>query len=84
MQLVDIGANLTHASFNHDLTQVLTDAASVGVASIIVTGASDEGNREAQQLAEQYPQQLFATAGVHPHHAGEYTDESDAGSVFDQ
>jgi len=78
MHLIDIGANLTHSSFHPDLQQVLAEATAVGVVKMIVTGASDEGNREAQQLAEQYPQQLFATAGVHPHHAGEYTDESDA------
>jgi TatD DNase family protein len=78
MRLIDIGANLTHASFRHDLQQVIEAAQNAGVVSVVVTGASDEGNREAQQLVEQYPQQLFATAGVHPHHAGEYTDESDA------
>ena len=78
MRLIDIGANLTHASFKHDLQQVLDDAENAGVQKIIVTGASDAGNREVQQLIEQYPQQLFATAGVHPHHAGDYTDESDA------
>jgi len=77
MQLIDIGANLTHNSFSHDLPQVIADATSVGVSTMIVTGASDEGNREAQQLVEQYPQQLFATAGVHPHHAGDYTGSSD-------
>ncbi len=78
MQLVDIGANLTHSSFHHDMAGVLKDARDVGVTSIIVTGASDEGNREAQELVSQYPQQLHATAGVHPHHAGEYTAASDA------
>jgi len=78
MELVDIGANLTHTSFDHDLPRVLGDAADAGVNRLIVTGASDEGNRAAQLLVEQYPQQLFATAGVHPHHAGDYTDESDS------
>jgi len=78
MQLIDIGANLTHNSFHHDLSQVIADAASVGVSTMVVTGASDDGNREAQELIELYPQQLFATAGVHPHHAGDYTDSSDS------
>ena len=78
MKLVDIGANLTHSSFRHDMAEVLRDAHDVGVGTIIVTGASDEGNREAQELVRQYPQQLHATAGVHPHHAGEYTPASDA------
>ena len=78
MHLIDIGANLTHSSFRHDLPAVLNDATAAGVDTIIVTGASDEGNRDAQLLVQQYPGLLYATAGVHPHHAGEYTDESDA------
>jgi TatD DNase family protein len=77
MSLIDIGANLTHSSFHHDLPQVIEAAHAVGVGTIIVTGASDEGNQQAQQLVQQYPGQLHATAGVHPHHAGEYTQESD-------
>ncbi len=78
MEFIDIGANLTHSSFFHDLPQVLQAAAEVGVSTLIVTGADDESNRQAQELIQQYPEQLFATAGVHPHHAGEYTDASDA------
>ena len=76
--MIDIGANLTHSSFRHDVSQVIDDAVAVGVNTMIVTGASDEGNRDAQQLLIQHAEHLYATAGVHPHHAGEYTDESDA------
>ena len=75
--MIDIGANLTHTSFRHDLQQVLEDAVNAGVTAIVVTGASDEGNRDAQLLVEQHPDYLYATAGVHPHHAGEYTHSSD-------
>ena len=76
--MIDIGANLTHSSFQHDLQQVLDDAKAAGVSAIVVTGASDEGNRDAQQLVQQHQGYLYATAGVHPHHAGEYTADSDA------
>jgi TatD DNase family protein len=76
MELIDIGANLTHSSFQHDLDEVITDANKVGVSRIIVTGASDEGNVQALDLARKYPGRLFATAGVHPHHAGDYNDGS--------
>ena len=75
--MIDIGANLTHSSFHHDLQQVLDDAIDEGVTAIVVTGASDDGNREAQLLVQQHRGYLYATAGVHPHHAGEYTHESD-------
>ncbi len=78
MEFIDIGANLTHSAFRHDLPQVLQAAMEVGVSRLIVTGTDDEGNRQAQALVQQYPGQLFATAGVHPHHAGDYTDASDS------
>ncbi|RZA17738.1 MAG: hydrolase TatD, partial [Lysobacteraceae bacterium] len=49
-----------------------------GVARMIVTGASREHSPRALELALAHPGQLFATAGVHPHHAVEYTEECDA------
>jgi TatD DNase family protein len=66
--LVDIGANLTHASFRDDLAEVLERARSAGVGNIVVTGTTLEESRAAAQLAERH-EQLYATAGVHPHHA---------------
>lgn len=70
-QLVDIGANLTHPSFREDLAQVLERARAAGVATIVVTGTSVAESRQAAQLAEAHPSMLYATAGVHPHHARE-------------
>ncbi|HWU53403.1 MAG TPA: TatD family hydrolase [Tahibacter sp.] len=78
MQLVDIGANLTHSSFSHDLTAVLDRAAAQGVGQIVVTGASRDGSPQALALAQAHPGRLFATAGVHPHHADEYDADCDA------
>ena len=68
LQLIDIGANLTHESFADDLEAVLDRAAANGVAEIIVTGADPRGSREAASLAASRDR-LFATAGVHPHYA---------------
>ncbi|MEO6263672.1 MAG: TatD family hydrolase [Luteimonas sp.] len=78
MQLIDIGANLGHDSFDHDRDAVLQRAREAGVAQLVVTGASREGSPKALQLAQQHPGFLYATAGVHPHHASEYSDECDA------
>ena len=78
MQLIDIGANLTHDSFDHDRDAVLHRARAAGVARMIVTGASREHSSKALALAQQHPGELFATAGVHPHHAVEYIEECDA------
>ena len=78
MDLIDIGANLTHDSFDHDRDAVLQRARDAGVARIVITGASREHSPKALALAQAHPGELFATAGVHPHHAVEYTDECDA------
>lgn len=77
-QLIDIGANLTHDSFDRDRDAVLERARAAGVSQLVVTGASREHSPQALQLAQAHPGVLFATAGVHPHHAIEYTDECDA------
>ena len=72
MQLVDIGANLAHASFRDDLDAVLSRARAHGVERIIVTGASVAESRRAADIADAHG--LYATAGVHPHHARECDD----------
>lgn len=76
--LVDIGANLAHDSFDDDRDAVLQRAFDAGVSRIVITGSSDDSNVQATRLAEMHPGVLFATAGVHPHHASDYTDKSDA------
>lgn len=72
MELVDIGANLTHESFHADLQQVLARAACAGVAQMIVTGSTAVESLASLELAQTHPKILFATAGVHPHHAREW------------
>ena len=76
--LIDIGANLAHDSFDEDRDEVMRRAAAAGVTTMIVTGSSDASNQRAADLAEANPGILFSTAGVHPHHASDYTDASDA------
>ncbi len=78
MQLVDIGANLTHDSFDRDRDAVLARARDAGVSQLVITGASREHSPKALALAQAHPGLLYATAGVHPHHAVEYTEECDA------
>ena len=78
MQLLDIGANLSHESFQHDLDAVLQRARAHGVTRMIVTGASRDGSEHALALTHAHPGVLWATAGVHPHHAIDYDDATDA------
>lgn len=77
MPLIDVGANLTHESFARDLDAVLARAREHGVTRMVVTGASRDGSEAALALARKHPTALFATAGVHPHHAIHYDDATD-------
>ncbi len=76
-QLVDIGANLGHESFQHDLANVLARAQAHGVTQLVVTGASAHGSRDALALARAHPGVLYATAGVHPHHASDFDADTE-------
>jgi len=78
MQLIDIGANLTHASFQHDFAEVLARAHAAGVDQLVVTGASAQGARDALALAQAHRGVLFASAGVHPHHASEFDADTES------
>ena len=78
MELIDIGCNLTHDSFDGDREAVLARAQDAGVVQMIVTGASEDGSQDARALALRHPGMLFATAGVHPHLAANFNDSSEA------
>jgi TatD DNase family protein len=71
MQLIDIGANLTHPAFHADLPEVLARARQAGVESIVVTGTSVAESTNALKTSTAHPDMIYATAGVHPHHARE-------------
>jgi TatD DNase family protein len=76
MELIDIGANLAHDSFDADRASILQRAVAAGVAQIVVTGSSEESTGKAIELSRAHPGVLFATAGVHPHHAADLTAET--------
>jgi TatD DNase family protein len=69
--LIDIGINLGHDSYDADRDAVLERAQAAGVVQMMVTGATLAGSAGAIALARQHPGVLYATAGVHPHHADE-------------
>ena len=73
--LIDIGINLAHDSFNSDRDAVIARAAQAGVVQMIVTGSNGSSTHQAVALAQGHFGRLFATAGVHPHHARELSDE---------
>jgi TatD DNase family protein len=74
MELIDIGANLAHDSFDTDRDAVMARAQAAGVMQMVITGSSEEATRRAIELSRAQPGVLFATCGVHPHHAADLTE----------
>jgi TatD DNase family protein len=71
IDVIDIGVNLTHDSFDPDRDAVIERARQAGVSRMIVTGTTVAASLDAAELAAARPGQLYATAGIHPHHAAE-------------
>ena len=57
--LIDIGLNLTHESFDVDRAAVLERAQAAGVGRMILTGATQEGSHQAAELARAHPGRLL-------------------------
>lgn len=74
--LIDIGVNLTHSTFQTHLPDVIQRASEQGVSRMIVTGTDIAESQAAFELTRQYPNQLFSTAGIHPHDAKSATEDS--------
>jgi TatD DNase family protein len=74
--LIDIGVNLTAKSFAKDLPQVIERATQAGVSHMGVTGTNVQHSGAAIELCEKYPAVLFSTAGVHPHHAKQWSSKT--------
>ncbi|MES3008088.1 MAG: TatD family hydrolase [Pseudomonadota bacterium] len=75
MPLIDVGANLGHESFEHDLDAVIERARANGVVHMLVTGTSLSSTERALEIASGHPGFLSTTAGYHPHEAQACTPE---------
>jgi len=73
MQWIDIGANLVSRQFSDDLDDVLERASAAAVDRMIVTGTDGPGSAAAADLCAG-AKALWSTAGVHPHHASDFTE----------
>lgn len=78
MQLIDIGVNLTHESFNDRREALLERAYEAGVCQLVLTGTSLTESDHALGLCQQLDDRgdrLFSTAGVHPHDAKNWSSD---------
>jgi TatD DNase family protein len=79
MQLIDIGVNLTHASFDREREAFLQRARAAGVCQMVLTGTSPDDSEAALGLCRQFDpaeRHLFCTAGLHPHEASQWNADS--------
>ena len=75
--MIDIGINFTDKAFQRDLDSCIHNAVAAGVSRMLVTGTDVAGSQAAADLCEQFPSELFATAGVHPHHAKDWEESTE-------
>lgn len=73
--MIDIGANLAHDGFHADRDAVLARAWAAGVTGIVITGSDAPSARRALELARAHPGRLWSTAGLHPHHAADWSPD---------
>lgn len=74
--MFDIGVNLTSTQFAKDRAQVVKRAREAGVSGLLITGTNALESQQALSLAQQHPSYCWSTAGVHPHHASEWSTET--------
>lgn len=74
MHWCDIGVNFTDKRLS--FAAVFERALAANVQQMIITGTNLEKSRQALQLAIQHPKQLFTTAGVHPHDASTFNNQT--------
>ncbi len=72
--LTDTHCHLDFPEFDADRDEVIDRARAAGLAFLVNIGSSPEGSRRSLALARQ-SDFVYATVGVHPHHAGETGDE---------
>ena len=65
----DIGANLTHESFDKDFITVIEEAKQNNVKKICITSTSIEDTKDSLKLSENDQNFFITTCGIHPHYA---------------
>ena len=70
MNLIDTHCHLADRRLRRNIDQVIHDAASAGVNTMISATANIADARVAADIASEHAE-VFCTAGVHPHHAAD-------------
>lgn len=71
--MIDSHCHLADKAFDPDRMQVIARAKNAGVSAMVTIGDTIHESEKCLQLAEKYDD-LYFTAGVHPHHAKDWND----------
>ncbi|GAA3711485.1 TatD family hydrolase [Oceanisphaera sediminis] len=74
--MIDIGVNLTNGQFDKDRAEVIDRAKAAGISALLLTGTNLEESRAVADYAATEPGFCYATAGIHPHDAKTFDDQS--------
>lgn len=81
MQLIDTHCHLQFGKLNARLKEVLRDAKKAEVTKIICVGTTLADSRQATEIASEH-NNVWTAAGVHPHDARSYVEDSDSKDTF--
>jgi len=66
MQFIDTHSHLYSSQFDEDRTQVINDAISAGVSTILLPNISSEYTKGMLEICDEFPKNCFAMMGLHP------------------
>ncbi|WP_144211382.1 TatD family hydrolase [Shewanella donghaensis] len=75
-QHIDIAVNLLSSRLVTDIEAIINSAAEQHVSPLIVIGSDIDESTHSAELCVKHPQQLYSTAGVHPHNAKNWNSKS--------
>lgn len=73
---IDTHAHLNFPEFQNDLPEVIARAQAARVETIINIALDDNALKHSLRLANEFPDYVFTAAGLHPHEASEWNDNS--------
>ncbi len=73
---IDTHAHLNFPRFDNDRETVIQTFQALGVKQVINVATNLDTTIDCIDLARKYPDEIFATVGLHPHYANEHTEES--------
>lgn len=73
---IDIGINLSNKQFNNDYKSFIEKAIDKGVSQMILTGTNLKNSNTHAIIAQHYKNVLYSTAGIHPHDAKYFDDDT--------